>query len=188
MCVHGCMHVHMSTSMRACEHACTCTWLCARAHVHMYTCALCTRMYVCARVHASGDREGTWWPRARQNNGYAGVWVGRAARPRPRGRGCRGCRGFWPVEPRACRGAWFHLPCFTACEPATGVTFLSRMCRDGPQGPRVGRAGSQRRQAGPGFCGREQQEGGGHVVLSPAPRCCCFSIKPELTEPGSMLF
>lgn len=79
-----------------------------------------------------------------------GLGVGRAAWFRPCGHGCCGCHVSWPGEPRACHGAWFHLPCFTAREPTTGVTFLRPgMCQDSSQGPGVGRAGSQRRQAGP---------------------------------------
>lgn len=113
----------------------------------------------------------------------------------------RGHCVFGGTEPRPFHGGWLHFLWFTVYGSTTVATSLRP--QDAPKQPLRGPGGAAGHvpeetgcwaRGGWGVPGLlwacEQQEGWG--VLWPlclrGPRCCCFSIKPDLTELGSCAF
>lgn len=211
-CTYVSIWMYVCMSICAHVHACVCAHICATTHVlHMpsvgvHVCACgCEHGYVCVCVFAQmcdgeSQRRASCSGRHPVVKSKAlGSWAGLApcrctpgppdfGQPRPppswlwQGRGGRplGQTGrHWPgAEGR--HGGGSHC-CLVFpklyCEPRTGwMSCGPGMCQSNPEG----RVMSQlpRRQAGPQWA----------CAGLRGPQCCCFSIKSELKELGSVLY
>nr|KAF6431569.1 hypothetical protein HJG63_008086 [Rousettus aegyptiacus] len=111
VCVHGCMHVHMSTSMRACEHACTCTWLCVPVRMctctHVHCAHACMCVHVCMRVVTGREPGGRGLGRTMAMPGSG--WGGRPGPGRVAVAAVAAvASGQWSPKPAAVPGFTFH--------------------------------------------------------------------------------
>lgn len=96
-----------------------------------------------------------------------------------------------------CRDGWFHLLFYCSGTQDCGDCLSTQdVPKQPPRGlgdgvaPRApGETGRRRVVRAPGILRAcEQWVGPGAVPLRrPSPQCCCFSIKAELMEPGSVL-